>query len=62
MAQMLKSIGVGWLVLVLVAMFVMLALTLSNGGPAVPISELRPFALLMLPGAALLTASLLMER
>ena len=54
-----SSIGIGWLVLILVAMFVMLALTLSNGGPAVPYFELRPFAL---PGAALLTASLLMER
>ena len=42
MAQMIKSIGIGWLVLVLVAMVVMLALTLSNGGPAVPCFELRP--------------------
>jgi len=62
MAQVLKNIGVGWLVLVLVAMFAMLALALSNRGPAVPFSDLRPFALLMLPGAALLTASLLVER
>ena len=62
LAQILKNIGIGWLVLVLVATFVMLALALSNGGPAVPYSDLRPFALLMLPGAALLTASLLMER
>jgi hypothetical protein len=62
LAQILKNIGIGWLVLVLVATFVMLALALSNGGPAVPYSDLRPFALLMLPGAALLAASLLMER
>ena len=61
MAQILKNIGIGWLVLVLVAMVVMLALALSNGGPAVPYSALRPFALLMLPGAALLTAGLLMD-
>jgi hypothetical protein len=62
LAQILKNIGIGWLVLVLVATFVMLALALSNGGPAVPYSDLRPFALLMLPGAALLTAGLLMDR
>jgi hypothetical protein len=57
LAQILRNIGIGWLVLVLVATFVMLALALSNGGPAVPYSDLRPFALLLLPGAALLTAS-----
>ena len=62
MAHVLKNIGIGWLVLVLVAMLVMLALALSNGGLAVPYSDLRPFALFMLPGAALLIASLLMER
>ena len=53
--------SIGWLVLVLVAMLVVLA-ALSNGGPAMPYSDLRPFALLMLPGAALLIASLLVER
>ena len=62
MAHVLKNIGIGWLVLVLVAMLVMLTLALSNGGPAVPYSDLRPFALFMLPGAVLLIASLLMER
>lgn len=61
-AEILKNIGIGWLVLVLVAMFVTLALALSNGGPAVPYSDMRPFALLLLPGAALLTVGLLMER
>jgi len=61
LAQIFKNIGIGWLVLVLVATFVMLALALSNGGPAVPYSDLRPFALLMLPGAASLTACLLMD-
>ena len=49
LAQIFKNIGIGWLVLVLVATFVMFALALSNGGPAVP-------------GAASLTASLLMEQ
>jgi hypothetical protein len=61
-AQMLKNIGIGWLVLVLVAMLVTLALTLSNGGSAVPYSDQRPLALLLLPGAALLIVGLLMER
>ena len=61
MAQILNNIGIGWLVLVLVAMFVVLAMALSNGGPAVPYSDLRPFALLMLPSAPLLTAGLLMD-
>ena len=61
-AQILRNIGIGWLVLVLVAMFVTLALALSNGGPAVPYSDQRLFALLLLPGAALLTVGLLMER
>ena len=61
-AQILKNIGIGWLVLVLVAMFVTLALALSNGGPAVLYSDQRLFALLLLPGAALLTVGLLMER
>ena len=61
-AQILKSIGIGWLVLVLVAMFATLALALSNGGPAVLYSDMRLFALLLLPGAALLTVGLLMER
>ena len=46
-AQILGSIGIGWLVLVLVAMFVTLALSLSNGGSAVPYSDLRLFALLL---------------
>ena len=63
MAQMLKSIGIGWLVLVLVAMLVMLALTLSNGGPAVPYIVLRPFALLMSARCGVADRlSLLMER
>ena len=62
MAHVLKNIGIGWLVLVLVAMLVMLTLALSNGGLAVPYSDLSPFALFMLPGAVLLIASLLMER
>ena len=62
MAQVLKNIGIGWLVLVLVAMFATLALALSNGGQAVLYSDLRLFALLLLPGAALLTVGLLMER
>jgi hypothetical protein len=62
MAQILKNIGIGWLVLVLVAMFATLALSLSNGRPAVLYSDQRLFALLLLPGAALLTVGLLMER
>ena len=41
-AQILKNIGIGWLVLVLVSMFVTLALALSNGGPAVPYSRSMP--------------------
>ena len=61
-AQILKNIGIGWLVLVLVAMFVMLAIALSNGGPAVPYSDQRPLVLLLLPGAALLIVGLLLER
>ena len=61
-ARILKNIGIGWLVLVLFAMFVTLALALSNGGPAVPYSDQRLFALLLLPGAALLAVGLLMER
>jgi hypothetical protein len=61
-AQILKNIGIGWLVLVLVSMFVTLALALSNGGPAVPYADQRLFALLLLPGAALLIVGLLMER
>jgi len=61
-AQILKNIGIGWLVLVLVAMFATLALSLSNGRPAVLYSDQRLFALLLLPGAALLTVGLLMER
>ena len=61
-AQVLGNIGIGWLVLVLVAMFVTLALSLSNGGSAVPYSDLRLFALLLLPGAALLTVGFLMEQ
>ena len=61
-AEILKNIGIGWLVLVLVAMFATLALSLSNGGPAVPYSDQRLFALLLLPGAVLLTVGLLMER
>ena len=40
-AQILKNIGIGWLVLVLVAMFATLALALSNGGPAVLYSDVR---------------------
>ena len=43
-------------------MFVTLVLALSNGGPAVPYSDQRLFVLLLLPGAALLTVGLLMER
>ena len=61
-AEILKNIGIAWLVLVLVAMLVTLALALSNGGPAVPYSDQRPFALLLLPGAALLIIGLLMDR
>jgi len=61
-AQILKSIAFGWLVLVLVAMFVTLALALSNGGPAVPYSDQRLFALLLLPSAVLLTVGVFMER
>ena len=61
-AQLLKNIGIGWLVMVLVAMLVTLALALSNGGSAVPYSDQRLLALLLLPGAAMLIAGLLMER
>jgi hypothetical protein len=61
-AQILKNIGIGWLVLVLVAMFVTLAFALSNGGPAVPYSDQRLFALLLLPSAVFLAVGLLMER
>jgi hypothetical protein len=61
-AQILKNIGIAWMVLVLASMLVTLALALSNGGPAVPYSDQRPFALLLLPGAALLTVGLLMDR
>ncbi len=46
-AQILENIGIGWLVLVLVAMFATLALALSNGGPAVLYSDVRLFALLL---------------
>jgi hypothetical protein len=62
LAQILKNIGIGCMVLALVATIVTLALALSNGGPAVPYSDLRPFTLLMLPSVALLSVGLLMER
>ena len=61
-AQILKNIGIGWLVLVLVSMFATLALALSNRGPAVPYSDQCLFALLLAPGLASLTVGLLMER
>ena len=61
-AQILKNIGIAWLVLVLVSMFITLAFALSNGGPAVPYSDQRPFALLLLSGAVLVTVGLLIDR
>ncbi|WP_147155205.1 hypothetical protein [Reyranella soli] len=61
-AQILKNFAIGWLVLVLVAMIATLAVALSNGGPAVPYSDQRLFALLLLPSAALLTVGLFVER
>ena len=61
-ARVLKNIGIGWLVLVLVAMLMTLALGLSNGGATVSYSDQRPLALLLLPGTALLIVGLLMER
>ena len=62
MAQILKNIGIGWLLLTLVAIVVMVSLALSDHGPGVPYADLRPFALLALPGLALLVAGLLMDR
>jgi hypothetical protein len=60
-AQILKNVGIGWLVLVLVAMFMKLALALSNGGQPLPYSDQHPLALLLLPGVALLTVGLLVS-
>ena len=61
MAEILKSIGIGWLSLVVVATLTMLSLALANGGRAKFYPELLTIGLLASPGFVLLLAGLLLD-
>lgn len=59
LAEILKSVGIGWLFLVAIGALATLALALANGGRATAYPGLLTIALLASPGAVLLLAGLL---
>jgi hypothetical protein len=61
LAEILKSIGIGWLSLVVVAMLTMLSVALANGGRANFYPELLTIGLVASPGFILLLAGLLVD-
>lgn len=61
MAEILKSIGIGWLFLMVVGTLTMLSLELANGGRAKVYPELLTIGLLASPGFLLLLAGLLVD-
>ena len=61
LANILKSIGIGWLFLVAVGGFAMFSLAVANGGRARVYPELLTVGLLACPGALFLLAGLLID-
>ena len=61
LANILKSVGIGWLFLVAVGGLAMLSLAVSNGGKAHVYPELPTVGLLASPGMFLLLAGLLID-
>jgi hypothetical protein len=61
LAEILKSVGIGWLVLVGMGALTTLALALANGGRMTAYPGLLTIGLLASPGIVLLLAGLLVE-
>jgi hypothetical protein len=61
LAEFLKSIGIGWLCLVVMGILIMLSLELANGGRTKVYPQLLTIGLLASPGFLLLLAGLLVD-
>ena len=62
LAEILKSVGIGWLFLVVMGALAPLALALANGGSVIAYPGLLTIGLLASPGLVLLLAGLLVEK
>ena len=62
LADILKSVGIGWLFLVAMGALATLALALANGGRVTAYPGLLTVGLLASPGVVLLLAGLLVEK
>lgn len=62
MAEILKSVGIGWLFLVGMGALAALSLAVANGGRVAAYPGLLTIGLLASPGFVLLLAGLLVER
>jgi hypothetical protein len=62
LAEILKSVGVGWLFLVGMGALAALSLAVANGGKVAAYPGLLTVGLLASPGIVLLLAGLLLER
>ena len=62
LAEILKSVGIGWLFLVVMGALATLALALANGGSVIVYPGLLTIGLLASPGLVLLLAGLLVEK
>ena len=62
LAEILKSVGIGWLFLVVMGALATLALALANGGRVTAYTGLLTIGLLASPGLVLLLAGLLVEK
>ena len=62
MAEILKSVGIGWLFLVGMGTLAALSLAVANGGRVTAYPGLLTVGLLASPGFVLLLAGLLVER
>jgi hypothetical protein len=62
LAEILKSVGIGWLFLVGMGALAALSLAVANGGKVAAYPGLLTVGLLASPGIVLLLAGLLLER
>jgi hypothetical protein len=62
LAEILKSVGIGWLFLVGMGALAALSLAVANGGRVAPYPGLLTIALLASPGFVLLLAGLLVQK
>jgi hypothetical protein len=62
LAEILKSVGIGWLFLVGMGALATLSLALANGGKVTAYPGLLTIGLLASPGVVLLLAGLLVEK